>query len=127
MPPRRARAQGDSRRLGDLYGLRVAPHDQRVLAIVRVIAPTDPAWLEARALVQADCDLVRDAHLERVAAPALPRGQLEQMVEQHRRDLAPPVVWRNRDVHDVPRVDVPGDDQVAEQDARPRVESAERE
>src|SRR5438128_4903025 len=127
MPPRRARAQGDSRRLGDLYGLRVAPHDQRVLAIVRVIAPTDPAWLEARALIQADRDLVRDTHLERVAAPALPRGQLEQVKEQHGRDLAPPVFRRDRDVHHVPRVDVPGDDQVPEQNACPRVESAERE
>src|SRR5262249_49908758 len=65
------------------------------------------------------------AHLERVAAAAVARGQLEQPIEHGPRDPAAPVVGRDRDVHDVPRVDVAGDDEVADELPRLRVERAE--
>ena len=106
-------------------GARVAPHDQRVFAVVRVVPAPDPAALEAQLLVERDRALVRDAHLERVPAPSLAGGQLEQAPEQRRRDALAPVLGRNRDVHHVPRVDVARDDHVAHQLARLRLEGAE--
>ena len=99
------------------------PHDQRVFAVVRVVAPADPARLEAELLVEADRGLVRDAHLERVAAACVARGDLEQALHQAAGDPAAAVLRRDRDVHHMPRVDVAGDDQVADElvpSARPR-------
>ena len=49
----------------------VAPHDQRVFSVVRVVAAADSSRAEAERLVEADRRLVRDAHLERVAAPGV--------------------------------------------------------
>src|SRR5262249_55483720 len=42
---------------------RVLPHDQRVLAVVRVVAAPDAARPEPGTLVEPDRVLVRDAHL----------------------------------------------------------------
>ena len=104
-----------SRRLG-LLALcrrprdRVAPHDQRVLAVVRVVAAPDAAGDEAEPLVEPDRALVRDAHLERVAAALVRRGHLEEPLEQRPRDPAAAVLGVDGDVHHVPRVDVARDD-----------------
>src|SRR4051794_32061436 len=94
----RARAGGLRLRLG------VAPHDERVLAVVGVVAAADAARAEAHALVEPDRVRVRDAHLERVAAAALARCELEEAVEQRGRDPAPAVLRVDGEVHDVPRV-----------------------
>ena len=53
---------------------RVSPHDQGVLAVVRVVAAADAARLEAEPLVECDRARVRDAHLQRVPAPARRRS-----------------------------------------------------
>ena len=93
----------------------LAPHDQRVLAVVGVVAAAHAAALEAEALVQVDRARVRDAHLERVAAAAVVLRQLEQRLEQPRRDAAAAVVGVDGDVHHVPGVDVARVDDVADE------------
>ncbi len=85
----------------------VAPHDQRVFAVVGVVAAPQPACLEAELLVEVDRLLVRDAHLERVAAALVVARQLEEPFEQPRGDTASLVPGVDRDVHHVPRIDVP--------------------
>src|SRR6266540_3549649 len=72
-----------------IRGFRIAPHDQGVFAIVGVIAAADPARAEAETLVQLDRALVRDSHLQRVAALARVFRQLEKLVEQRRRNASP--------------------------------------
>ena len=97
---------------------RVLPHDQRVLAVVRVVAAPDPARLEAERSRTAGSRRVRDAHLERVAAVAVAGGQLEQVLEQ-RASRSRGRRWSgvDGDVHHVPGVDVAGDDHVADERA----------
>src|SRR5919109_1947469 len=95
--------------------LRVAPHDQRVLTIVRVVAAPDAALREAVALVQLDRALVGHAHLERVAAAGVVGRDLEEPLEQRARDAAAAPLRMDGDVHDVPGVDVARDDHVADQ------------
>ena len=56
----------------------VAPHDQRVFAVVGVVAAPQPAYLEAELLVEVDRIVVRNAHLERVAAALVVARQLEE-------------------------------------------------
>src|SRR5262245_63141398 len=56
----------------------VLPHDQRVLAVVGVVAAPDAPRLEAEPLVQRDRGRIRDAHLEGVAAARVVDGQGEQ-------------------------------------------------
>src|SRR4051794_41528677 len=68
-----------SRALGRLG---IAPHDQRVLAVVGVVAAPHAARLEPGFLVEADRDVVRHADLERVPAPAFAGGCDEQLLEQ---------------------------------------------
>ena len=58
--------------------LRLAPHDQRVLAVVGVVAAADALRLEAEPLVQADRADVRDADLEGVAAVGVVLRQVEE-------------------------------------------------
>src|SRR5688572_422864 len=77
-----------SSRFGVLSGDRVAPHDQRVLAVVGVVAAPDAARDKAHRLVQLDRTLVGHADLERVAAALVRRGQLEEVVEQSASDPA---------------------------------------
>ena len=96
---------------------RVLPHDQRVLAVVRVVAAPQAARAETEALVEGDRLLVRDPNLERVAAPGVVGREVEQPLEQHRRDAAPALVRVDGDVHHVPGIDVAGDDQVADERA----------
>ena len=115
---RRLEREDHSARRGGRRATGSLPHDQRVLAVVRVVAAPDAASLEAEPLVERDRAVVRDAHLERVAAPAVARGELEQLVEQRRRDAAAAVVGCDGDVHHVPGVDVARDDQVAGELAR---------
>src|ERR1041385_1171697 len=74
---------------------RLLPHDQRVLAVVGVVAPANAPRLEAEALVEPDRSVVRDPDLQRVAAVGVVGGQLEQPLEQHRRDAAAPVLGRD--------------------------------
>ena len=88
----------------------IAPHDQRVLAIVGVVAAADASRFEAELLVELDRALVRDAHLECVAAPLVVARHLEEPLEQRRRDTSALVVGIDCDVHHVPRVDVAGVD-----------------
>src|SRR5689334_22237926 len=87
---------------------RVLPHDQRVLAVVRVVAAPHASGAEAEVLVELDRAGVRDADLERVAAPRAAGGDLEEPVQQHRGDLLPPAGGRDGHVHHVPGVDVAG-------------------
>src|SRR5262249_19337324 len=93
----------------------VAPHDERVLTVVGVVAAADAVAFEAQFLVKADRLPVRDAHLERVAAAVVFVRELEEPFEQARRDAAALVVGIDRDVHDVPGVDIPRIDDVADQ------------
>src|SRR5438105_9665209 len=81
----RAGAEG-SRRVVDLSRLRVPPHDQSVLAVVGVIAATHTTRLEPGLLVQLDRDLVRHAHLQRVATAPVAGRPLEEAFGQPRRD-----------------------------------------
>ena len=62
-----------------------------VLAVVGVVAAPDAARAEAERLVELDRAGVRDAHLERVAAPPVAGRLLEEVVEQRARDPAAPV------------------------------------
>src|SRR5215208_5348626 len=99
--------------LGCPARLGVAPHDQRVLPVVRVVATTNTPPPEAVALVEPDGALVRHAHLERVAPPrVIPRG-LEEPLQQRARHAPAPLLRMHGDVHDVPRVDVARNDYVA--------------
>ena len=66
----------------------VTPHDQGVLTIVGVVAAPDPSRLEAELLVQANCVLVRDPHLEGVATALVVACELEETLEQLGRDTA---------------------------------------
>src|SRR5262249_27770716 len=59
--------RGGERGAASLGAGRVLPHDQGVLAVVRVVAAPYPGGLKAETLVQPDRSCVRDAHLERVA------------------------------------------------------------
>ncbi len=119
---------GDQRR-GGLVTRRLEPEDQalagsrtgsfhmieRVFAVVRVVAPADSPGAEAELFVEPDRGLVRDAHLERVAAAGVPGRDLEQALHEPARDPLAAVLRRDRDVHHVPGVDVAGDDQVADE------------
>src|SRR5437870_99156 len=105
---------------------RVAPHDQRIFTIVGVVAASDSARLETCLLVELDRHFIRHPDLQRVAATGFFAGQLEEPLEQSACDPLAPVAGRNGKVHDMPRVDVTGDDQVAEQLARLRLKGAER-
>src|SRR4029077_11160175 len=104
---------------------RVLPHDQGVFAVVGVVAASDAARLEAEPAVQRDGPNVRDPHLEGVTAAASPGGQLEEPLEQRRRDPLAPVLRGNGDVHHVPGVDVPRDNEVTGELIGLQVEGAE--
>src|SRR5262249_43984285 len=93
----------------------VAPHDERVLAVVCVVAAPDAARLEAELLVEVDRVVVRDAHLEGVAAALVATGLLEEALEKRRRDAAPLVLRVDRDVHHMPGVDVARVDDIADE------------
>src|SRR4051794_25203781 len=99
---------------GELRRLGIAPHDERVLAVVGVVAPAHAGGDESERLVQVDRGVVGDAHLERVAALDVVAGQLEQLVKQRPGDATASPGRVDSDVHYVPRIDVPGDDQVPE-------------
>src|SRR2546423_15718535 len=75
-PPSPA-AAGRSRGAVERTRLGVAPHDQSVLPVVRVVAAPLAACFEARLLVELDRDVIRDSHLEHEAAAYFPRGLLE--------------------------------------------------
>src|SRR6266545_6708017 len=87
-------------------GMAVPPHDQRILTVVCVVAAPDAVAFEPELLVEANRLLVRHAHLERVTAAVVVGRQLEQPLEQLRRDPAPLEVGIDRDVHHVPGIDV---------------------
>src|SRR4051812_13363260 len=93
----------------------VLPHDQRVLAVVRVVAAPEAARAEAEALVEGDRLVVRDAHLERVAAAGVVGREVEEPLEQHCPYTPAAVLRIDGDVHHVPGVDVARDDEVADQ------------
>ena len=95
---------------------RVPPHDQGVLAVVRVVAAADARGDEAEPLVEPDRAVVRDADLERVAPPLVARcpRRAARAALGPRPGGGPGV---DGDVHDVPRVDVAGDDEVADERA----------
>src|SRR4051812_6004415 len=85
-----------SRALGRLG---IAPHDQRVLAVVGVVAAPHAARLEPGFLVEADRDVVRHADLERVPAAAFAGGCDEQLLEQPGGDVLTAVLWRGSGGH----------------------------
>src|SRR5205085_3162845 len=75
----------------------------------------DAVAVEAELLVEPDRGPVGDAHLERVAAALVVGGQLEQPLEEPRRDPAALVLRVDGDVHHVPGVDIAGVDDVADE------------
>ena len=92
----------------------VQPHDQRVLAVVVVVAGTDAGGAEAEAFVHADRAVVGDAHLERerqLAARPPRSGRRSSCAG----DAAAAVVGGDGDVHQVPDLVVAGADDVASQ------------
>src|SRR5205823_364582 len=103
----------------------IAPHDQGVFSVVRVVAAANPARFEPGLFVQPDRYVVGDADLERVAAAALAAGELEEPLEQAGRNTFAAVLGSDSEIHHMPRVDVPGDDQEAEELAAVRLERAE--
>ena len=91
----------------------VQPHDQRVLAVVVVIAGTDAGRAEAEALVHVDRLAVGDPHLERERQlPAAPPRTAAAAAGRRRRRRG---LRRDGDVHQVPDLVVAGADHVAEQ------------
>src|SRR4051794_20522217 len=91
----------------------VQPHDQGVLAVVVVVARTDPGGAEAEAFVHADRALVGDADLERERQLPLRLG--DQTPHQPPGDAAAAVLRRDGDVHQVPDLVVAGADDIAQQ------------
>src|SRR5215218_3040421 len=103
------------RRLGaDRSGLE--PHDERVLAVVVVVATAVPRGPEPESLVHRDRGAVGGPHFQRVAA--FGAGRLEELVDQLRRDplTAPAGVYR--DVHEVPDVSVARAHEIADEAVR---------
>src|SRR5215207_10019965 len=107
------------------FSYRVLPHDERVLAVIGVVAATDSPSREAEALVELDRRIVRDSYLERVAAASVAGGELEEPLHQPRGDPLAPVAFGNSEVHHVPGVDVAGDDQVGDEAVLVGVDRAE--
>ena len=95
--------------------IRVPPHDQRVLPVVRVVAAADALRAEPEPLVERDRTHVRHAHLEGVPALRVVPRLVEQPAEQRVGDAPAAPLGRDRDVHHVPGVDVPREDEVAHQ------------
>ena len=90
-----------------------APHDQRVLAVVLVVAPPHAGGAEAEALIQRDRALVGGPHLERELRARVV-DPLDQRRQQRGCDAAPAAARVDRDVHQVPDRVVARADQVAD-------------
>ena len=93
----------------------VAPHDHCIFSVVSVVTTSDATRDEAEALVEGDRREVRDAYLQRVATLGVVAGHLEQPGKHRRRDPVPPVLGVDRDVHHVPRIDVPRQHQIPDE------------
>src|SRR6185312_1387741 len=88
-----------------------APHDERVLAVVLVVAPAQAGGTEALAFVEVDRAEVGAAYLQREARVLLADARVE-LGEQRRGHSAAAVIGVDGDVHDVPHGLVARADQV---------------
>src|SRR4051794_36421281 len=101
--------------LGRRCRIGVTPHDHCIFFVVSIVTASDATRDEAKALVEGDCGEVRNAYLQRVAALGVVAGHLEQPRKHGRRDPVPPVLRIDRDVHHVPRIDVPRQHQIPDE------------
>src|SRR5580692_1413590 len=93
---------------------RRAPHHERILAVVLVVAAAHSGRAEALSFIEMDGDAVGPPYLQRKAGLAV-ADALIQLREQRRGDPLALMIAVDRDVHDVPDGVVARADQVADE------------